>query len=99
MSPSPRVHSFPVLQWNAGGLSQSKRTEFLMILHEKEIDVFSIMEANLTSENLKNYLFKEYSLYVLPNFKQVASGIKKELTARCQERINSRFSHYKSNGN
>ncbi|GFU44250.1 hypothetical protein NPIL_259421 [Nephila pilipes] len=43
------------------------------------------MEANLTSENLKYYPFKGYSLYVLPKFRQVAGGILigviKELTA------------------
>ncbi|GFS94744.1 hypothetical protein NPIL_509741 [Nephila pilipes] len=58
MSLPPRVESFRVFQWNAGGLSQSKRTELLKILHEKEIDVFSIMETNLASENLKCYPFK-----------------------------------------
>ncbi|GFS46532.1 hypothetical protein NPIL_585501 [Nephila pilipes] len=83
MSLPPRVDSFRVLQWNAGRLSQS--TELLMNLHEKEIDVCSIMEANLTSENLKYYSFKGYSFYELPKFRQVVSGIligvKKELTA------------------
>ncbi|GFU51679.1 hypothetical protein NPIL_147801 [Nephila pilipes] len=43
------------------------------------------MEANLTSENLKYYHSKVYSLYALPKFRQVASGIligvKKELAA------------------
>ncbi|GFT03126.1 hypothetical protein NPIL_305311 [Nephila pilipes] len=85
MSLPPRVDSFRVLQWNASALSQSKRMELLMTLHEKEIDVFSIMKANLASENLKYCPLKRYSLYVFPKFRQIARGIlisvKKELTA------------------
>ncbi|GFS98400.1 hypothetical protein NPIL_383231, partial [Nephila pilipes] len=76
MSLPTRVNSFQVLQWNAGGLSQSKRTELLMTLREKEIDVFSIMGANLTCENPKYYSFKGYSLYVLP-----------KLTNEAEERV------------
>ncbi|GFT72665.1 hypothetical protein NPIL_373461, partial [Nephila pilipes] len=68
-----------------GGLPQSKRTDPLMTLHEKEIDVFSVMKTNLTPETLKYYPFNGYSLNVLPIFRHVASGIlmgvKKELTA------------------
>ncbi|GFU31366.1 hypothetical protein NPIL_542991 [Nephila pilipes] len=85
MSLPPRVDSFRVFQWNSGGLPQSKRMELLMTLHEKEIDVFSIKEANLTSKNLNYYPFKRCCLYVHLKFKQVVSGIligvKKELTA------------------
>ncbi|GFS67112.1 hypothetical protein NPIL_603231, partial [Nephila pilipes] len=67
------------------GLSLSKRTEPLITLHEEEIDIFSIMESDLASKNLKYYSLKGYSLYVLPKLRQVASsiliGVKKELAA------------------
>ncbi|GIY78088.1 hypothetical protein CEXT_566181 [Caerostris extrusa] len=84
MSSSPLFDTLRVLQWNAGGLSQSKRAELLLTLCEKDIDVFTIMEANLTTEKLKYYSFKGYSLYVLEKSRQAASGIligvKRELT-------------------
>ncbi|GFU09327.1 hypothetical protein NPIL_138101 [Nephila pilipes] len=47
-----------------------------MTLREKEIDVFSIMGANLTCENPKYYSFKGYSLYVFP-----------KLTNEAEERV------------
>ncbi|KAG8174101.1 hypothetical protein JTE90_010330 [Oedothorax gibbosus] len=91
MSSSSQFDTLRVLQWNAGGLSQSKRMEILQTLGERDVDVFAIMEANLTDKNLKYYSFRGFSLYVLKKFRQVASGIligvKRELTA--DFRINS----------
>ncbi|KAG8192562.1 hypothetical protein JTE90_015197 [Oedothorax gibbosus] len=85
MSSSSQFDTLRVLQWNAGGLSQSKRMEILQTLGERDVDVFAIMEANLTDKNLKYYSFRGFSLYVLKKFRQVASGIligvKRELTA------------------
>jgi exonuclease III len=82
MSP---VSVLRLLQWNAGGLSQAKRMELLQTLHERDIDVFTIMEANLTADSRKYYPFQGYSLFVLTKFRQIASGIlvgvKRNLTA------------------
>ncbi|GFS33876.1 hypothetical protein TNIN_28841 [Trichonephila inaurata madagascariensis] len=44
-------------------------------LCEKDIDVFTIMEANLTTENLKYHPFKGFFLYMLAKSRQVARGI------------------------
>ncbi|GFT30262.1 hypothetical protein TNCV_3467121 [Trichonephila clavipes] len=84
MSHLPQVGSLRVLQWNDGGLSQSKRKELLQTLSQKYFDVFTIMEANLTTENLKYYPFKGFLFMCLQNL-DVASGIvigvKREVTA------------------
>ncbi|GFY38071.1 hypothetical protein TNIN_443421 [Trichonephila inaurata madagascariensis] len=74
MSHQPQVDTLRGLQWNAGGLSQSKRKSFFRLC-EKDIDVFTIMEANLTTENLKYHPFKGFFLYMLAKSRQVARGI------------------------
>ncbi|KAI5752692.1 hypothetical protein M8J77_019486 [Diaphorina citri] len=63
-----------VLQWNAGGITTSKRTELHKILVENDVDMFCIMEANLTNENL-NFNMSGYTLHILPKSRQIASGI------------------------
>ena len=42
--------SLKILQWNAGGLSQSKKTELHLNLIKHDVDIFAIIEANLTAE-------------------------------------------------
>ena len=73
-----------ILQWNAGGPFQPKRVEILETLNTHDFDAFSIMDANLTNDNLKYYSFKGYFLFILTKFSQVASsiliGIKSGLT-------------------
>ena len=64
-----------VLQWNAGGLSQDKRKQLQQLLRSQEVDVFTIMEANLDNNTIKYHQYPGYTLYLLPKFRQVASGI------------------------
>ena len=58
----------------AEGLSQNKKTELHLNLVKHDVDVFAIMEANLTAEKLIYYQLNGYTLYNLPK-QQVASGI------------------------
>ena len=62
-----------VLQWNAGNLTQ-KRSQLLTTLIKEDVNVFSIVEADLISESLKFHNFPGYS-YVLPKSRKVPSGI------------------------
>ena len=64
-----------ILQWNAGGLSQSKKAELHLNLVKHDVDIFAIMEANLTAEKLTYYQLNGYTLYGLPKYRQIASGI------------------------
>ncbi|XP_042911637.1 uncharacterized protein [Parasteatoda tepidariorum] len=77
-----------VLQWNAGGLSHSKRAELCKTFTSYDIDVFTIMEANLSQDSIKYCSFPGYALYLLPKARQVASGllmgVKKHLTSDFQ---------------
>ncbi|KAI5754580.1 hypothetical protein M8J77_009716 [Diaphorina citri] len=83
-SSSNTTSSLNVLQWNAGGLTASKRTELEQIININNIDVFCIMEANLTEE-LLTFSFKGYYFFLHPKARQIASGIligvKEELTS------------------
>ena len=63
-----------VLQWKAGGMSQAKKTQLQELLTTDNIDVFAVIEANLTEENLPYYQFPGYNMYLIPKFRQVASG-------------------------
>ena len=64
-----------LLQWNAGGLSQHKKTELQRILIKHNVEIFAIMEANKTLNDLSRYQFSGYTIYVLEKNRQVASGI------------------------
>jgi hypothetical protein len=64
-----------ILQWNAGGLSQNEKTELHLNLVKHEVEIFAIVEANLTAEKLISYQFNGYTLYSLPRHRQIASGI------------------------
>ncbi|VDO05268.1 unnamed protein product [Rodentolepis nana] len=52
-----------------------------------DVDIFTIMEANISDDKLKHYQFTGYTLYLLPKHRQVASGIltgvKVGLTSHC----------------
>ncbi|VDO05110.1 unnamed protein product [Rodentolepis nana] len=64
-----------ILQWNAGGISQDKKIQVQKILQTYDVDIFTIMEANLSDDKFKYYQFPGYTLYNLPKYWQVASGI------------------------
>ena len=64
-----------ILQWNAGGLTSAKKIELQILLDRTNLDVFCIMETNLTKEQMKSYHFKGYTLYLHPKARQIASGI------------------------
>ena len=74
--PSQSAHTnLKILQWNAGGMSQNKKTELHANLVKHNVDIFAIMEANLTAEKLIYYQLSGYTFYSLPKYRQVASGI------------------------
>ena len=54
---------------------QDKKTELYNTVSYHKIDVFFVMEANITTENLQKYALKGYVLHNLPKYRQVASGI------------------------
>ena len=56
-------------------MSQAKKAELAKILHEENVDVFCIVEANTLDENLKYFEIRDYKLYNLPKTRQIASGI------------------------
>ena len=56
-------------------MTQDKKTELYNTISNHKIDVFFVMEANITSENLQKYLLKEHALHNLSKYRQVASGI------------------------
>ncbi|VDO02733.1 unnamed protein product [Rodentolepis nana] len=64
-----------ILQWNAGGMSPNKKIQVQKILQIYDVDNFTIMEANISDDKLKYYQFPGYTLYNLPKYRQVASGI------------------------
>jgi hypothetical protein len=40
------THRPTTLPWNAGGLSQNKKTKLYLNLVKRDVDVFAIMEVN-----------------------------------------------------
>lgn len=64
-----------ILQWNAGGMSQSKKQELMKILEDRDIDVFTIQEANLSEEQEIYFEMDQYNTHILPKTRQIASGI------------------------
>ncbi|GFX03683.1 probable RNA-directed DNA polymerase from transposon BS [Trichonephila clavipes] len=64
-----------ILQWNAGGFSHVKRTQLMSILISQDIDVFIIVEANLSHDSLKLHTFGPYCTKILPKLRRIASGI------------------------
>jgi len=56
-------------------MSQSKKTELHLNLAKHDVDIFALLEANLTAEKLIYYQLKGYTLYSLPKYRQIASGI------------------------
>jgi len=44
-------------------------------LVKHEVGIFAIVEANLTAEKLISYQLNGYTLYSLPRYRQIASGI------------------------
>ncbi|GFV70300.1 hypothetical protein TNCV_4540821 [Trichonephila clavipes] len=64
-----------ILQWNAGGFSHEKRTQLMSILISQDIDVFIIVEANLSHDSLKLHTFGPYCTKILPKSRRIANGI------------------------
>ncbi|VDO08877.1 unnamed protein product [Rodentolepis nana] len=64
-----------ILQWNAGGMSPDKMIQVQKILQTYDVDIFTITEANISDDKLKYYQFPGYTLYNLPKYRQVTSGI------------------------
>ncbi|GFX24818.1 uncharacterized protein LOC103524116 [Trichonephila clavipes] len=64
-----------ILQWNAGGFSHEKRTQLMSTLISQDIDVFIIVEANLSHDSLKLHTFGSYCTKILPKSRRIASGI------------------------
>ena len=62
----------PVERWRA---VTNKKTELHLNLVKHDVDVFAIMEANLTAEKLIYYQLNGYTLYNLPKHRQIAIGI------------------------
>jgi len=56
-------------------MSQIKKTELHANLVKHNVYIFAITEANLTAEKLIYYQLSGYTLYRLPKYRQVASGI------------------------
>ncbi|VDO08074.1 unnamed protein product [Rodentolepis nana] len=56
-------------------MSQDKKIQIGEILHTYDIDIFTIMEANLTDDKLKYYHFPGFTLYLPPKDRQVESEI------------------------
>ena len=50
--PHQRAHTdLKILQWNAGGMSQNKKTELHLNLVKHNVDIFAIMETSLQLKN------------------------------------------------
>ncbi|VDO13827.1 unnamed protein product [Rodentolepis nana] len=81
-----------ILQWNSGGMSQEKKIQVQKILQNYDVDIFTIMEANISDDKLNYYPFPGYTLYLLPNYRQVASGI----LTRVKEGLTSPYDLIKS---
>ncbi|VDN97657.1 unnamed protein product [Rodentolepis nana] len=64
-----------ILQWNAGGMSPDKKIQVQKILQTYDVDIFTIIETNISEGKLKYYRFPGYTLYNLPKYRQVVSGI------------------------
>ncbi|GFS50959.1 hypothetical protein TNCV_4848371 [Trichonephila clavipes] len=64
-----------ILQWNASGFSHEKRTQLMSILISQDIDVFIIVEANLSHDSLKLHTFGPYCTKILPKSRRIAGGI------------------------
>ncbi|GFS97767.1 hypothetical protein TNCV_2559141 [Trichonephila clavipes] len=52
-----------------------KRTQLMSILISQDIDVFIIVEANLSHDSLKLHTFGPYCTKILPKSRRIASGI------------------------
>jgi hypothetical protein len=55
-APHQSMHTdLKILQWNARGMSQNKKTELHLNLVKHNVDIFAIMETNLMAEKLIYY--------------------------------------------
>ncbi|XP_071037675.1 uncharacterized protein [Parasteatoda tepidariorum] len=84
-----------VLHWNSGGLSQAMKAELETICRDRNVDIFSLVEANVTNETLQKLKFKAYNLFCLEKSRQVASGI----LVGIKSTITSNFTILKQMGN
>lgn len=56
--------SIKILQWNAGGLSTSKKAELQKVMEEESIDVLAVFEANLTMDSVRNTTNLEIAIII-----------------------------------
>jgi exonuclease III len=64
--PGWRDNQLKILQWNAGGLNQAKKTELYKTLEDKEIDALCMFEVNVMEGTIKYFHFINYHLNFLP---------------------------------
>uniref|UniRef100_A0A0R3TDU5 Endo/exonuclease/phosphatase domain-containing protein n=1 Tax=Rodentolepis nana TaxID=102285 RepID=A0A0R3TDU5_RODNA len=83
-----------ILQWNAGAMSPDKKIQVQKILQTYDVDIFTIMEANILDDKLKYNRFPGYTLYNLPKYRQVASGV----LTRIKEGLTSHYDLIKGMG-
>ena len=54
---------------------QQKKSELAIVLDEQSVDIFIIVEANITPETIKYYSIRNYQIQYMPKSRQIASGI------------------------
>ena len=64
-----------ILQWNCGGLTQQKKTELMKVMSDENIDLFIIIEANKTTEEMEKFKVPGFALHILEKSRKIASGI------------------------
>ncbi|KAG8173404.1 hypothetical protein JTE90_015537 [Oedothorax gibbosus] len=64
-----------VLHWNAGSLSQTKKSELEAKVNQLEVDVFAIVEAGIYDKDIERFNFKNYTIFNLEKTRQTAGGI------------------------
>ncbi|VDN99159.1 unnamed protein product [Rodentolepis nana] len=61
-------------------MSQDKKIQVQKILQTSDVDIFTIMEANLSDDNLKYYQFPGFILYLLSKYRCANSTISRGKT-------------------
>ena len=74
---STQNSSYEIIFWNAGGLTETKATEFENILENNNADLFAIIDAGSFCENNEKLskFFKNFQLKTLKRGRRISSGI------------------------
>ncbi|VDN96088.1 unnamed protein product [Rodentolepis nana] len=75
-------------------MSQDEKNQVQKILQTYDVDIFPIMEAKLSDDKMKYHQFPGYTMYNLPKYRQVASGI----LAEVRDGLTSHYDLIKSMG-